>query len=434
MDERIKIVLPFAVLYTFVHVYTAGVVGASLSGVSGFGFYPIEFSFPTIFVYFLAFLGFFLLPLGGQPSAIFLWFFYLFHGFGAIVASTFLSRLSTFGEVGFSILVFAIFFAIVFFVRLDLKRLHIVSKFASVLPGFPLLLAFGLCLIFFLYFGFSFEYFTYSEIYEERAEAKAYLRGDVDLWARYFLPMIGYSVVPYFLGKAFTIYGKFYRWRSFGVLAFAAFVQSQVFLLLTTKSAVGAILFAGSVAALVACRQNAPRTVFVVIIGVFVFAISCHLVLGYSDPLIHWVRRVFVTPGMNVFYYWREFGFLNKAPMDSPPLHISRAYYAADGNAVSGFIGSGMASGWFYGFIIQGVALVVFLRFFDGLIYKISLPLMAGPLVVCAYLVSNTAFSVYMVTYGGLLIMLLMLLELKRGRGESSRGSMYPQSQTSINR
>ncbi|MCT8346704.1 hypothetical protein LGZ99_05620 [Photorhabdus temperata] len=157
-------------------------------------------------------------------------------------------------------------------------------------------------------------------------------------------------------------------------------------------------------------KKNISNSVINIILYSFLAAGLLYFIFDFYDPLIHWLRRIFFTPTLNTFYFYDYTFNNNREFTNDAPKIISRIYYGTIGSANTGFIGDGIAR---YGI----VGLIINFFIFNMLILAMNLSSKKVPFefsttlyLPFVYTVSNTAITALLLTYGLLVLSILLFL------------------------
>jgi hypothetical protein len=263
--------------------------------------------------------------------------------------------------------------------------------------------------------GLSLAFPSYSEIYARRQEYK-----DVALAQSgalgYIVLVSAYCFCPFLLSTAVHFIIKGERYVSALVLAAMAVISAlAVFNAAAFKSSLAVLLVASVLPTFLSSRFGKnlkhPTLALVWILNGFAWMLLIlHWIDRTSPWLLHFFRRIFVLPGMNPWFYLDRFGLWSFQWVREAPGIISTEFFGTSGSANSGLIGSGFSlsglAGVFINFALFGVWIVMANAVSRSAPVAVTYPV--G--IIFGYLFANSAVSTVYVSYGGVLILILLYL------------------------
>ena len=140
------------------------------------------------------------------------------------------------------------------------------------------------------------------------------------------------------------------------------------------------------------------------------FNFICAYLFGWEIVLYHWIRRVFISPGMNTTYFFVYLYYFDVFK-GYPPEIVSKYYYGTDGSANAGLFGDAIGRFGVLGLFLNSFLLLMSLKFLDSL-SRSGDPIVSGSLSFLAgYAISNSSLSTVLFSYGfvfsGFLLFLL---------------------------
>ncbi|WP_243465224.1 hypothetical protein [Photorhabdus temperata] len=157
-------------------------------------------------------------------------------------------------------------------------------------------------------------------------------------------------------------------------------------------------------------QKNISNSVINIILYSFIAAGLLYFVFDFYDPLIHWLRRIFFTPTLNTFYFYDYTLNNDKEFTKDAPKIISQIYYGTLGSANTGFIGDGIARYGIIGLIINFIIFNILIFVMNLSTKKVPFEFSTTLYLPFVYTVSNTAITALLLTYGLLILSILLFL------------------------
>jgi hypothetical protein len=367
-----------------------------------------------------------LLPTGSKPGAAIIWIVYLFHLNSGIIALPYLI------EPGLGSITFAIFIAGSYAVlsafcdRVNGEAVR-VRGMRHPFPGLLLVVG-GALLMLHATFSIPFELPSISDVYGVRSDYKEALSQSGNALAGYLPLLSGFLFAPIsiYLAIHFLERRRLILVTLFGFMAFGHAIS--VYALAAFKSVAFAFLVVGALLVLLRNRPNPVYTLLVIVLIVFVVSAFISSI-GLGEMIFyHWVRRIALTPGMNLVYYYDIIGIWNFDGLANAPLEISQRVYGIAGSANSGVIGDGLARGGFLGLLINYLIFFGYIVFVNILAQSVPRHVSVSMVIPVAYAFSNSAATTVLLSYGGffMAIFLFVLGEGERNRVQAGVDSSYP--------
>jgi hypothetical protein len=149
------------------------------------------------------------------------------------------------------------------------------------------------------------------------------------------------------------------------------------------------------------------------------------LMRGNSIIIDYVIRRVFFIPSLlNYYYYdyfnsrdfqWWKYTFIGRILNVNtdfkvlPSFIIGEKYFNnINNNAVTGFLGSEYMNGGFFGMLMSVLIIIIILKTFDYLSYKVGLKITLLTVFTPLYTIWNSSLSTALIT-GGIMLSVLLL-------------------------
>lgn len=349
----------------------------------------------------------FFLPRNNKPSTVLVWTIYLMHVFGAIALVPYF--VSTIKEVHF-IMVLLIMLGYITFSIL-VQKISLSIKFVNLSSSVIFLIIYSLLLINLLLliytFGIRYNFASIFSVYDVRAVFKAEMRTVDNPFVSYAILLTAFMLSPLNILYGLHSFGES-KLKSLLMTLTGLFATSQIFAIAAFKSSIAVVLLTVPMSLYIG-KKNDPFFRFIMVIASIILILFLIQFTGLNRSGIdHWFRRVFITPSMNVIYYFEAFGFFNFGSGAHAPSFISEEYYGSPGSANSGLIGNGFAKGGVFGVILNLLILSIFCILLDAVTKfapaSVSLPLA----FVIGYSFSNSAATTVLASYGGFLMIFVL--------------------------
>ena len=350
-----------------------------------------------------------LLPIRQSASSVVIWTVYLMNVFGSVALYPYFIN-----QISFSGLIYVIMVVVSFVVSARIiSYFHLNFKYVvfSTTSLYIMLTVFTLFLLFIFVstFGLRFQYASIFDVYDVRDNFKDVLRESGGRITSYATLLIGFLFSPLlFLVGSLALRTNLLL----GILMIVVglFAGSQIYASAAFKS-VAAISALSILFSLTIRKSKVPFQRFLFsIFGLISLMLILQITNLNTSAIDHWFRRAFISPGMNTIFYFEEFGWFTIGNSASAPLTISLDYYGSAGSANSGLYGNGFARGGLLGILFNLSLLIVFCIFLDG-VARFTPSLSCFPMaVVIGDAFSNSAATTVMVSYGGVLLLVLLYL------------------------
>ena len=285
-----------------------------------------------------------------------------------------------------------------FFQRLSIKNYLITFLFLTII----------FLALMYLYFGFSLSAPNISSVYETRENFKLLLESSGTRIAGYVILISGFAIAPFGV-LLFLRYHNRYLCISLINLLASLVLCWMCYSVSGFKSVVFNILLTSIIYLYFKNKNVTVSTYFGLWLLLFgVGALS--FILQVSDiMLIHWIRRSFITPAMNVLFYFDFYGYDSWGKGGIAPKEIMQVYYADSGSANAGLYGNAMAQYGLLGLIINPAILLIYMLTLEILGKGLDRVFIGAALTPFCYAISNSALSTGLISYGGFLILLLVV-------------------------
>ncbi|WBT38289.1 hypothetical protein [Hyphomicrobium sp. DMF-1] len=344
----------------------------------------------------IAVLPAFLLPVRPTAGTGIIWIVYFMHVFGAVAVAPFLSDLTQ------DTLFFSLFISLSFIVvslASNLTTIPFISfRINSTILNASALIVIIAALSFILTrFSVSFNLPSIYDVYDVRADFvdKISDGGGVD---GYVMLISAYSLVPIGAILSFITY-KRSSVLSASFFLMSALVTLVIYSVAAFKSSVFIFLLVSMIYIYVGDKEPFRRLLLIFSV-VLAFALILDLSGVHSDSLIHWFRRVFIVPGLNVQFYLDEFGFFNDVAVPDAPSIISRVYFETDGSANAGLYGNGLARGGWHGILFVLFIFYLIASLANTIGGRVPLRISISLLFPSAYALSNSSITTVILSYG----------------------------------
>ena len=355
----------------------------------------------------LAILPSFFLPLREQVSTGIIWTVYYLHIFGTVAATPYFSN-NSYPYRSFAFWVTMSFLATSFLAsrtNLFMPNLSLSSKrFYKVYLVVIALFFFYV----FLNFPVSFKLASIYEVYDVREMFVESLGVSVSSLDTYMLLISGYAIAPVSIVIGLV---TFQTNRIVSMMSLAIGILIVVFVY--SVAAFKSVAFMLAFVAIIYFVVRTTNTVRGVIFFLATVAVGC-LLLGMSGisetALIHWFRRTFIVPGINVQFYLQAFGLDNTTYVRDAPEIISRDFFGTNGSANSGLYGNGIARGGMFGILIGLAIFYSILVVIDAVTKNVPLAISVPVMFPVGYALANSATTAVFLTYGAAVSIVLMYL------------------------
>lgn len=403
--------------YLFMIEYLFTLVVAHFSHVQGYDrFFSISIE-NTILNILLCIAVSFSLPLKSKkPSETILWAVYFMH---------FVPSIMTYGHLLFpSTLLWPLILSFVFSIitllsRIDFKVLPLTGRFVFSYTSykkqlfFIIVLSSVFCLVWVVKeHGFSLTPPNITDVYGVRSEYKS----NLSFLGGYIIVISGYALAPFVVLLGVYLLSLKKQLQGLFLICLSFLISYTIY----ASSGLKSVAFS-SIISLVFYLSLKKFTSSGMFILCFCFClISIGLALYHFADInivaLHWLRRVFLVPGMNVNYYF-EFFNINGGKWDNAPLVISQVYYGTNGSANSGVFGDALAKYGWLGLLINSILLVIIIKLADIAVHSGSSSLASSLFFIIAYALSNSGTTTVFLTYGFIVIFFLLRLSARFFQG-----------------
>ena len=387
------VTLCFAVVYVLAMVRSCDAF-AYVPGYDRCRIPPMGSAFPFLMI---AALPALLLPVRPTAGNGIIWIVYFMHVFGAVAVTPFLPNLTQDAAL------FSLFISLSFVAVSWISNLTTVPFVSSgvnfrAFNAAALIVLVGALSFILIRFPVTFSIPSIYDVYDVRADFIDNIRenagtidGDVILISAYSLVPIGAILcfLAYkrdkFLALSFFLVSSLLMFSIYSVSAFKSSVFIFVFVLIV-------YMYIGD--------KEPLRRLILLFLFIPIFALALDLSGLHHDSLIHWFRRVFLVPGLNVQFYLNQFGLFNNVPIQDAPLLISQIYFETDGSANAGLYGNGLARGGLQGILIVLFICYIIITLANSIGKRVPLRISISLLFPSAYALSNSSITAVLLSYG----------------------------------
>lgn len=361
----------------------------------------------------LAFLVGILLPTRNDFGTMVLWVVYYMHIFPWIVLGAYYLGLGsdnvTAVNIMYNIIISTIYIVITYIVFKFAMHTCLYKVSTKQLLYLYWLLITIFIIILLIKMGPAIELPSYKEIYQQRSLFKeniGNMPGGKTLSR--FLLIITYTIIPFSLAtSSYLIQIKKYK-RTAIIITLLSFSASfLVFSLAAFKSTVALALLSFFAPVLVYRLRRIAAEQATKLFWLLAFAgivsLATYLVNADSRLLLHYFRRTFIVPGMQVWFYIDIFPLYPPQLIRDAPLIVSQTVYGTTGSANSGLIGSGLALGGAIGVLFNILIFSIWLVVSKSYARKVPIPILVPLAVIYGYLFANSATTTVLFSYGAVL-------------------------------
>jgi len=257
---------------------------------------------------------------------------------------------------------------------------------------------------------------TYSEIYHQRALYKSLLANmsGGSIISRLIL-IATYTLIPFSLAtSSYLIQIKRYIPAAMAIASLSVGSSLLVFSLAAFKSTIALAALSFTIPIVLHnIRRLAARPItklFWLLAIVGSVSIVVYLVNPNSRLLLHYFRRIFIVPGMNVWFYIELFPVYPPQPVRNAPLIVSQVIYGTNGSANSGLIGSGFALGGAIGVLINLIIFGAWLSVSKWYARYVPVEILSPIALIYGYLFANSATTTVLFSYGAILAPIILAI------------------------
>ncbi|WP_374498583.1 hypothetical protein [Zoogloea sp.] len=352
---------------------------------------------------------FFMPLIGKSPSAVVLWVVYLSHLIPSVIVMRAISEVPFEVALMWTVAIVVLFVLIVFLSknRLDIRlKLSIRYETAS---NFLIFIGAVFVILMVNTYGFSIEPPSIDDVYGVRSEYKDALAASGSAFMGYVPILGGFSVAPLLLLLAVRFY-RSHSLRSWLMVFLSLFLSFVIYSSAGFKSVAFSSLVVFLAYFVLRRVKNYGYFLSMAIPFFVFFNFICAYLFGWEIVLYHWIRRVFISPGMNTTYFF-DYLYYFDVFKGYPPEIVSKYYYGTDGSANAGLFGDAIGRFGVLGLFLNSFLLLMSLKFLDSL-SRSGDPIVSGSLSFLAgYAISNSSLSTVLFSYGfvfsGFLLFLL---------------------------
>jgi hypothetical protein len=260
-------------------------------------------------------------------------------------------------------------------------------------------------------FGFNFDLPSILHVYGVRSEYKE----QVTFLSGYVAIIGGFAISPLLILFAL----RFFRYNPL-TSTIMLFLSTFLSLIIYANSGFKSVAFAGIAAGfgyMIFKRVNRVGFFLAVFIPLGILInVFLAWAFGLEIFLYHWIRRVFLVPGMITSYYYEFIIPSGIYHLNNAPSVISHTYFGTDGSANAGIIGDGIAKFRYLGLLLNMMLFVIILKISDSVSKHGNYAMSGAAFLIQAYAISNSSLTTVMVTYGYFLVIICLYLSLSAVR------------------
>ena len=375
------------------------------------------FKMPEVVSWFLfstlAFSAGLALPMRKDFGSMIIWVVYYMHIFPWTVLGAFYIGLGSNCDIAtkllYVIIINALYILLSYTVsrsRLSIRTFKITIQTLLFLYG---LITIALVLVLIIKLGHFINIPTYSEIYQQRAAFKRAIgsMSGGSILSRIIL-IVTYTILPFSLATSSYLIQLGKHNTTVVVITIISLGASLlVFSLAAFKSTVALALLSFLIPIVLHKTRKLAISSTAMLVWLLAFVGIVSLIVHLLNPdsrwLLHYFRRIFIVPGMQIWFYTDMFPLYPPQLIRDAPLIVSQVVYGTAGSANSGLVGSGLALGGGIGvllnMVIFGTWLAVSKAYVKGVPNAILMPIA----MIYGYLFSNSATTTVLFSYGAVL-------------------------------
>ena len=276
-----------------------------------------------------------------------------------------------------------------------------VKEFTPTVVNIVLIAVFLLAIFFLLKNGLAFSFYAKKEIYKVR---KLFKSKEVGVVFGYVFSLMQYSIIPIIIMIGVKFKSKILKFSSFIIAVFCAF---SIFSSSALKSSLFVLAFV-LIGYLIPKFKltKAYKLLFLVSFSVITLEVLKNYNSIFRELYDHSLRRILYSPsktGVLAYDYFLNYcdncGFFGGIGNNIGHI-LSKFFFKLDGNSTTGFLANSLLSRGVLGTILNILILVITLKIID-IVTKVS-PLKYGLMafIVYGYVLSNTALTSILVSYG----------------------------------
>jgi len=268
-------------------------------------------------------------------------------------------------------------------------------------------------LLFYIYKNIgNFSVINIFHVYEQRDNYKELLQANgrifayISIWLYFLFVPITLSISCYFINTK-----QYFIAVTFIIISIVS--AMSVFFLTGYKSAFFSIML---VTAIILSFKTGVKGYAIIKYIIYIYLLSYILIIiNFSWPALHFIRRLFLAPGINASYYYDYFhihqiyylshSFLSKWFLNEygvgPPFIIGKVYYNAPNmSANANFWADAFANFSYTGIIIYSILLSMIIWIADSISKKHSLRFALAAIGMSFYSLANSSLFTTILTYG----------------------------------
>lgn len=252
--------------------------------------------------------------------------------------------------------------------------------------------------------GIGFKFFEKREIYRIR---KLFKSQDIGLILSYLFSLMQYSIIPLILMIAIRLKSYILKVSAIILAIICAF---SIFSVTALKSSLFVLVFVliGYIIAKKEINKSSKFLIFLNAIVVFLTLFSNYNPI-FTEFYNHTLRRVFYSPiktGVLAYdyflYHCNNCGF-SKGIGDNVGHTISKFYFNLEGNSTTGFLANSLLNKGIFNTFFSIIMLIIIFKLIDSVTKNTNIKYGLVVFIVFGYVLSNTALTSTLLSYGLLL-------------------------------
>jgi hypothetical protein len=406
---KVRMTLVLSVLlYTLLLPYVFEDISNKFAAVRGYWYYYDAAFFDIILYKTIAIFPSFFLPWRGRiPSSVVLWLVYFLHIIPTIVLFPHVINVPLADGIIWTTIISSLFtltFILLKYLKFNPPVINISYR---VLSGTLILTAALSIFLIIHHFGIKYELPSVEEVYGVRSTYKETLRESGSILTGYIAIIGGFAISPLLINFA-ILFRKRYLNRSL-LMFFLAFILSFT---IYASAGFKSVAFGWALSLFAYFVLRKVRNFGYALAIIIPFFILINLLIakycGIEIIYYHWIRRVFITPGMNTNYFYDYISSSGIDHLDNAPLVISQIYYGLSGSANAGLIGDGLARYGYIGLFFNMGLFTIMLKICDAVSMRGNAALSSAVFMLSAYAISNSSLTTVLLTYGYLTAVLFL--------------------------
>lgn len=382
------------------------------SAVKGFQCESVSFSDGLLFSLIAVAPAFFLPIAGRSPAAVVLWVVYFCHLVPSVIVFRHLVHVQLAISVVWTVAISAIYCLVVFARKIRVSAFRSPNSNYALVTGVLMFIAIVFIAVLINFFGFNVEPPSIDDVYGLRSEYKRQLSAAGSVVLGYIPILGGFAVAPLLL----VLSGRFFK--EFPARSVVMMVCSLALSFVIYGSAgFKSVAFASLVAfGFYFIFRKVTNYGFVVAVLIPTFVLANFAIAQFTDleiVLYHWIRRVFLSPGMNTSYVF-DYVYTYGGFSGYPPEVISQLYYWEDGSANSGLFGDAVARFGYIGLPLNALVFAILIKICDAVSKGGDPSVSASLFVLTGYAITNSSITTVIVSYGFLLVVIFLYILRRR--------------------